>query len=284
MKNIAIITNLSRDPQFKHTNCICDLLKKYAKIFLMDECRGKIESDADITYGYIWDKTDMIITLGGDGTILHIAPDAAEKNIPVLAINLGHLGFLTQIEEENIEEGIKKLIDGDYDIYSRSMVKADVIRDDKCIHTFHALNDIVIARASLSRLLNLKLSINGDEIDTFHSDGMIISTPTGSTAYALSAGGPVLDPTLDATLVLPICPHSMRTRPMVLPSKHNICIEFAGDDIGDSAFVSADGKRGINLLHTDKIVITKSEHNVKMIKIKSDTFFDTLRKKFREDR
>ena len=164
------------------------------------------------------------------------------------------------------------------DVYKRQ----DVLRDGARIKSFHALNDIVVSRASFSRLLGMRTLVGDHLLDAFVADGVILSTPTGSTAYSLSAGGPILDPSLDVMLITPVCPHTMHTRPMVLPLSGTVAVELESGHDYENAFVSADGRHGLTLLPGDKVCASKSEYTTKLIKISDKTFYDTIRQKLNE--
>jgi len=284
MKKIVIIPNTSKDPDYQYTNVVIGLLMSRADI-RMSNAHARIgEHDKRITFcdeQSLFSGADMAITLGGDGTLLSAATAVSLHNIPILGINLGRLGFLAEIEPDDIAYYIRKLFDGEYHIENRIMLQADVMRNGESIVQFHALNDIVVSRASLSRLLNIKLLVDGHILDAFYSDGVILSTPTGSTAYSLSAGGPILDPSLDALLMTPICPHTMHARSMVLPLDRVYSVTL-GEQDALSSTVTADGKTGIGLTEGDVVEIKRSPYTTKLIKIAGKTFYDTVRQKISE--
>ena len=281
MKKIVLIPNISKDPGYHYTKIVIDLLLPYADIRMSDKHSSL---DRNVTLSdeqSLFSGADMAITLGGDGTLLSAAAAVSLHDIPILGINLGRLGFLAEIEPDDIAHYIGKLLNDDYHIENRIMLQADVIRNGETIAQFHALNDIVVSRASLSRLLNLKLLIDGHNLDAFYSDGVILSTPTGSTAYSLSAGGPILDPSLDAVLMTPICPHTMHARSMVLPLNrvYSVKLDVHG---APSSTVTADGKTGIGLMEGDTVTVKRSPYTTKLIKITGKSFYDTVRQKISE--
>ena len=282
MKNIILIPNVARDKDYKYTKKIINIIGSHANVFLSKE-HSDIGSGASfIDNDKLFCSGDVVIALGGDGTILTAVSEVSRHNLPILGINLGRLGFLAEIEPDCMSHAIEQLLTGQYKIEERIMIKADIHREGKVIKTFHALNDIVVARAAFSRLLGLRSSIDSHLLDSFVADGVILATSTGSTAYSLSAGGPILDPSLEAMIITPVCPHTMHTRPMVVPFSKELIIELEPGHDDEGAFVSADGKRGINLKPNDKVVASKSPFITKLIKITDTTFYDTIRQKINE--
>ncbi len=282
MKNIALIPNSDRDKNYKYTKELINIIGSRAKVLLS---KKHTDIGEDVCYAddkELFIKADIAIALGGDGTILAVANEALGYDVPVLGINLGHLGFLAEIEPSDMEYAVTRLLSDNFKIENRVMIRADIYRDAKSIQTFHALNDIVVARASFSRILRLRTTIDNHLLDSFAADGVILSTPTGSTGYSLSAGGPIIDPSLEAMLITPVCPHTMRTRPMAVPLAKELMVELEEGYDDEGAFVSADGKQGINLAPGDVVRASKSEYTMKLIKITDATFYDTIRQKLNE--
>lgn len=274
--NIVMIPNPEKDPGYLHTKQVIRILAGRADIFIED-IHPSLESALSLPASQLYKKADIAIALGGDGTMLAAAAEVSLYGIPILGINIGHLGFLAEIEPQNMEPYLERLLASDYHIEKRMMLQANVIHENRTIQTFHALNDIVVSRASFSRLLNLKTRYDGHLLDSFVADGVILSTPTGSTAYSLSAGGPILDPSLDVILITPICPHTMHARSMVLPLGQPISVEIGEQD--HDSFVTADGKQGVSMSEGDRVTITKSNYCTKLIKLTDTTFYDTIRQK-----
>lgn len=282
MMNIVIIPNEARDKDYKYTKELINIIDGRANI-LMEKKHASIGMGVGyVDEAEILEKSDAAIALGGDGTILSAAKALARYDVPVLGINLGHLGFLAEVEPAHMQEAVDSLIDGKYDIENRAMIKAKVLRAGEIIGEFHALNDIVVSRATFSRLLGLKTSIGTHVLDSFVADGVILSTPTGSTAYSLSAGGPILDPSLEVMLINPVCPHTMHTRPMVVPLDSEVSVELEKGQYNEDAFVSADGTQGVKLMEGDIVYATKSRYFTKLIKITNQTFYDTVHLKLSE--
>lgn len=216
---------------------------------------------------------DLAIVIGGDGTLISVGRFYAQYDVSVFGINVGRLGFLAQLQLNEVQEGIRKLMNGEYQIDERLMLTAS---DEKNKFSFNALNDIVIKGGEMARTERLYLYIDGELVCDYLADGLIISTPTGSTAYTLSAGGPIVVPGLDVIVIVPICPHSLNVRPLVVPSSEKISVKLGGGD--DSVFVTADGQKNFKLKQGSVVNIEKNEHDAKLVLIK-DNFYSVLKEK-----
>lgn len=224
-------------------------------------------------------EADVLIVFGGDGSILGIARDFAQYDIPILGVNLGRLGFLTEAETEDLPEVIDAIIANNYATEERMMLEAQWIRDGVIQDSWFALNDIGIAKGSYSRMITCQVILQNKILNTYFGDGLIVSTPTGSTAYSISAGGPILAPHMSALLLTPVCPHSLTARPIVLSGDEEITIKVSAthQEIG----ISIDGQIGHQLKVYDEIRIKKAPCTTKLIKWKQDgNFFDVVRDKF----
>lgn len=221
---------------------------------------------------------DLAVVIGGDGTLLHVARRMAEMNIPVAGVNLGRLGFLTDIPQSNMLEEIDEILAGNFDTEDRLMIKVEVIRNGKIVYKENALNDVVIGRHSLEKLINWDANVNGQFVTSARSDGVILSTPTGSTAYALSAGGAIIHPGTDVISLVPVSPHTLSNRPITLPADSLVEITI-NNSTENCAHVSADGLVGCNLVGDETIKITRSQHSAKLVHNKSYNYFATLRAK-----
>ena len=220
--------------------------------------------------------SDGLIVLGGDGTLLGAARLATMNSIPLLGINLGSLGFITEVAFDELEQSLDKLAAGDYSIEERMMVnlKNGGAKEDGS-HT--ALNEIVFSRKSTTKMIELSISVNGHHVSAYRADGLIISTPTGSTAYALSAGGPILYPLLDSLLICPICTHTLTNRPIVIPSDSVIELDFAARQEG--LIATLDGQVYVDINENDHITVRRSNMVTRFIKVPDRTHYDTLRSK-----
>jgi len=234
-------------------------------------------SDLGIDFNVIPKHADVIFVLGGDGTLLGIARQFAPYNIPILGINVGNMGFLTEAEPEDLEETIDKVIEGKYFIQNRMMLEAQVLRDGKLLKQFIALNEVGIAKGAFSRMIEVFMYIEDKFLASYKGDGLIIATPTGSTAYSLSAGGPIVSPDIDLMLLTPICPHSLNMRPMVVSAQNTIRtkLQATHNDIG----LTIDGQLGFKLELDDVIILSKSKHHAKLIRWPEYNFFEVVRRK-----
>src|SRR4030095_7987297 len=188
-------------------------------------------------------KADLIISLGGDGTLLNIAPLVERPEVPILGVNLGALGFITEVAVDELESVLSKNLSGDYEVEKRMTLEVRVLGKNGRPHKFRVLNDVVIAKGARSRIIDLETYIGKDYLCTYRADGLIVSTPTGSTAYSLAAAGPILEPTLGAIVLAPICPHTLTHRPIVVPS--NAVIRVTLRSFGDTVVFIPDGQQGI---------------------------------------
>ncbi len=224
------------------------------------------------------DKLDLAIVIGGDGTMLHVARLFASNNVPIVGINLGTLGFLTDICVSDMQGSIKSILQGKYEIEERLMLKMEVENQGKIIHSDIAFNEFVIGRDTHAKLLHWQCFVNGRFLTRSRSDGVIVSTPTGSTAYSLAAGGPILQPGLDTVVIVPISPHTLSNRPIVLSSES--LIEFKLDEVNIKySHISADGLISYQPEEDDIIRIKKGKHRVKMVKPLDHDYYATLRSK-----
>ena len=224
-------------------------------------------------------QVDMILVLGGDGTLLAAARVIDKKKIPILAINLGALGFLTGTALEEMYTSLEDVLAGKAKRQRRAQMQADVIRAGETISHFRALNDVVLNKAAIARILDFDVLIDGGYAASYRADGLIFSTPTGSTAYSLAAGGPVVEPSVDALLITPICAHTLSNRPLVVPD--SVTIEATIKTPRESVFLTVDGQVGVALRTDDTVRVSKSEYSVELIVPPRQTYFDVLRQKLK---
>lgn len=230
-------------------------------------------------------RLDAGLVLGGDGAFLREGRRLAEAGVPMLGINFGRLGFLTEIEPETVDFAIDRLLQGDYRIETRLMLRARVVRNQLVRASYYAINDIVVARGTLARTVHCRLFIDGSFIGVYSGDGMIVATPTGSTAYSLSAGGPILHPGLDALVVTPICPHTLGSRSIVTSPEDEVMIRF--DEPDEELLLTIDGQFGERLIPGDEIYFDRAPQHAKLIRLEARSFYDVLRnrlaRKFSDD-
>lgn len=222
---------------------------------------------------------EMIIVLGGDGTLLSVARQVWNKNIPILGVNLGGLGFLTEITLDELYRVLERVIQDDFEINEREVLNAAVIRRGEPIAEFTVLNDAVINKGALARIIDLETTINGEYLSTFRSDGLIISTPTGSTAYNLSAGGPIVYPSLHTIIITPICPHTLTIRPIIIPD--DVKIRATLKSRSEEVLLTLDGQQGFTLEFEDVLEVKKAEGRILLIKSPYRHYFQLLREKLK---
>ncbi|UCG67520.1 MAG: NAD(+)/NADH kinase [Deltaproteobacteria bacterium] len=230
-------------------------------------------------YTSIPDTVDLVVVLGGDGTLLGAARKVGRYGLPILGVNLGGLGFLTEIPLEMLYKDIEKVITGQVTVEPRLMLQASVLRNTEEECRFSVLNDVVINKGALARIIDLRVSIDGHFLTTFRSDGLIISTPTGSTSYNLSAGGPILYPDLEALILTPICPFTLTHRPIIVPDTSVIEVQMGKHN--EEVILTFDGQVGFDLMAHDRVIISKSEKKLKLIKSPDQDYYDILRTKLK---
>lgn len=227
--------------------------------------------------GELASNVDLILALGGDGTILHTARLVGPAETPILGVRLGGLGFLAEVYIDEIYDRMYRLIDGNYHVEKRMTIAAEVHRHNE-IHHYFALNDFVINKSRPLRMLkNIRVTVDGGYLNTYSADGLIVSSPTGSTAYSLSVQGPIVIPTLDAMVINPISPHSLTARPVVISSESRVTIEFEQEL--DDLIMSADGQIEVDIDHESIIHVTRGKHSINLLVWRERTFFDVLRRK-----
>ncbi len=224
-------------------------------------------------------EVDLLVSLGGDGTLLSIARASGSRRVPILGVNLGSLGFLTEVNVEEMLPALETVLAGNAKVVSRMRLEVQAWRDGEELGRFMALNDAVISKTALSRMIDLETLAGGETVTIYHADGLIVSTPTGSTAYSLSAGGPLLLPGLEAIVLTPICPHSLTQRPLVLPVESEI--EVVVHTRGGEATITMDGQEGMDLWDGDRVAMRRSPHPVDIIASPLRTRFQILRAKLR---
>lgn len=280
MKKAALIINLDKKEAFTVAKRAIKWFEAREKDYLIEKQAAfqlsKTDKGAD--YQQIKNKADYIIIIGGDGTFLHSSHHFIGSDIPLLGINVGHLGFLTDVETEELTKVLEMINNNNYDIEKRMMLKIDHYRNAKKIESNYALNDYVINRNPESHMLEIQLFINKELVNKFRGDGLIIATPTGSTAYSLSAGGPIINPhEIKAILVNPICPHHLHLRPMVISEQEKIRIKVDSD--GRSVKGCADGRGQNEIVPGDEIYITGADKELSIIKLPDRTFYTIIKEK-----
>ncbi|MGH9558778.1 MAG: NAD(+)/NADH kinase, partial [Bryobacteraceae bacterium] len=221
----------------------------------------------------------LVIVLGGDGTLLSAARAIGGRGIPLFAVNLGGLGFLTAITVDELYPQLERALDGELRIAHRRMLNCELWRDGAMLASYDALNDMVLTKAEIARMIDLELQIDGRFVCVYKADGLIVSTPTGSTAYSLSAGGPIMFPTVAALAVTPICPHALTQRPVILDDQSVIQVVNLSDN--ESTYLTIDGQVGELLKMGDSVVCKRSRHSIGLVSPPETAFFDVLREKLK---
>ncbi len=288
MDKFYIITNSEKDKNLETTRMIHDYLIARGKECTVREYQGrrKISEKGCGRYtdpSWIPEGTDCILVLGGDGTLIQAARDTVNRNIPLLGINLGTLGYLAEIEKSGVEEALDSLILEDYTIEPRMMLEGTVHRENGEPVCDIALNDIVINRAGALRVVDYEVWVNGEPLNRYSADGVIVSTPTGSTGYSLSAGGPIVSPMASMIVVTPICPHTLTARSIVLSGKDQVTLRLGPGRRANSeeAFVTFDGEVSVPITTGDYVEIKKSLKTVNIVKLSKISFVEVLRNKMR---
>ena len=272
---VALVPNIEKDRECKVTREAVDrLIRSGAEVYMTEGgFDAKIVSEEEM-----FSICDIVVTVGGDGTIIRYAKKAALHGKSVLGINAGRLGFLAQVEKDDLDL-LDRLVSGNYTVSPRFMLKAVVFEKGEKIAEGLALNDAIITSGGIARLIDIEVNIERDTI-CYRSDGLIVSTPTGSTAYSMSAGGPIIDPDVRCFAVTPICSHSLTARPMIIGENTKLRLRLPNDS-EEKAVFSLDGKYLCNLDKNIEIEITKSEYDAKLISLGGNTIYNTLSKKFR---
>ncbi|CUH94289.1 putative inorganic polyphosphate/ATP-NAD kinase [Propionispora sp. 2/2-37] len=282
MQTFAIFPNLKKKNIDTILGWIIEYLQQRQVRVLLP---GSIASQTgynDLAYSFSTESSENItlaITLGGDGTLLSTARQMAPLNIPICGVNMGQLGFLTEVELPELSVAFDKLIAGDYRQEHHLMLDAFVIRGKKTFYVSSALNDVVVTRGGFSRMIRLNLYVNNELTTNYAADGLIIATPTGSTGYSLSAGGPIVNPNLDVILVTPICPHTLNARSLVVADHEEILIKL--QSVSEDMVLTVDGQTIYNLTPGDQIIAKRSSHSASFIQFKDQNYYGKLRTKLR---
>ena len=276
---IAVVPNQSKFENDTLVRTVSQQLAQLGAHVRVVCAEGNLPSVAQLTEALT--GCDMAIAVGGDGTIVHVAKAAAAADCPVLGINGGRLGFLAGLEADELEM-LPALLSGEYAVDERSLLQVTVHTSSGEVVRY-AMNEAVISRGGLSRLVDVVVHADGAEVLSCRGDGVIIATPTGSTAYSLSAGGPVVDPSVDCVLLTPVCPHSLDSRPRIWPAHVTLTAEAVAAD-GDPAYVTVDGEENIPLAPHDIVTIRRAEKTVRLVQLRRDTFYQRLRRKLSDRR
>ncbi|SNR75219.1 NAD(+)/NADH kinase [Desulfurobacterium atlanticum] len=282
-KNIGVISNPTKKDAHKGVEKVISILIKNGvtvwteeetAVLLPENLRKKVKV---IDRTCLPDKIEIMIVLGGDGTFLNVARLIDKKPVPLLGVNFGTLGFLTELSMDEIEKSIEKLLTGKFIVENRPVIRVKLTRKNGHIAIYRCVNEVVIKRDTLARIIEVELKANGKFVSVFRGDGLIVATPTGSTAYSLSAGGPIIMPTLSAMLITPICPHTLTMRPLVIDG--NIVLTAQLKTTSETVMVIFDGQEGIELRKGDRLDIAKSPYDLLILRDPDKSYYQTLREK-----
>ena len=283
MKKFALLTNYSKDKRLVYTRMIKTYITENGGSYWIPRYISEPDKDGDQRYDFSDMPGDIecVLVLGGDGTLLQAARELLQRHIPLLGINLGTLGFLTSAEKSELPKCLDSVLDDSCSIDERMMLEGVAYHGSEKIQMNIALNDVIIARAGFSRLVELKIYVNGELLSIYNAVGIIVSTPTGSTGYSLSAGGPIIFPQTDVIVITPICPHSLQARSLVVSGEDRIMIEIGRrrKTQREEAMVTFDGRSAQELETGDRIEIYKAQETTQLIRLKGRSFYQVLQNK-----
>lgn len=285
MKNLLLTPNPYRDTNFKTLRAAMQILRNagfQVKVCLPFDVDHSYELPRDIHFSRLdreIQNAEMVVCFGGDGTILHMAKAATRKGIPLLGVNIGTMGFMAELESTELEK-LELLADGNYRLDSRMMLDVTVQRDRDIIFHDICLNDVVVTKGGIARIVHLQVNCDGVQAMDFGGDGVIVATPTGSTAYSLSAGGPIVEPEADNIIITPICAHDMVNRCIVASGKRVVTVKM-NDNARRNAYLAVDGGKAVRLNVGDVATIRKSRLETKLVRLKDRSFYDVVNAKFR---
>ncbi|MGH7182472.1 MAG: NAD(+)/NADH kinase [Nitrospiraceae bacterium] len=279
-KNIGILTK-PKFPEVKNTlqdvvtwlrTRSIDVMLDATSVHLLGEQGGAQDNQ-------LASKAEVLLVLGGDGTMLNAARLAGERGIPILGVNMGGLGFLTEVRLENLYPSLERVFANDFVLDERLMLRTHIHGRGETVAAGVVLNDVVISKGTVARMIELKIAIQGQFVTNLRGDGLIVSSPTGSTAYSLSAGGPIIDPAVQSLILTPICPHTLTHRPLIVPGNAEIEVTLTSKDAGSMA--TLDGQVGVAITQGDRVVIQTSEHRTRLIRFPESNYYDVLREKLK---
>ena len=276
----GILGNFNKEEFYEIFNDLCLFLsdKDNIDFYLLENQNldhGKILFKKSVVdFNFIKNNSDVIISIGGDGTIISTLRKLIKTNLPVLGLHIGGLGFLAECNKDSYKDRVNDIIEKKYYVENRMLIEVE--SDSK---KFHSINEVVVNRGKLGRTIKINVSIDNKYVNTYESDGLIFSTPTGSTAYSLSAGGPIVSPELELIIITPICPHTLSMRPLIVPSNEEICISFDKDSKDYLLSLNIDGQIQEMVEGDSKVIIKKSEYVSKIIKFTNHDYYKTLRSK-----
>lgn len=280
MMKVGFVTNPDKDPNMVYTKELVEWVRDNGCKALIADPVGELKNEESVNAEYIYGNADFVVVLGGDGTILRVARHAAKFDVPIQGINIGTLGYLADVERNDAKWAIRNVIEGKYYTDRRMMLEAYIERDGAERVAGIALNEVYVTNSVFSRVIQLRLEINDDYLSSYRADGIIVSTPTGSTAYNLSAGGPILKPDTDLIAITHVCPHSLTARPFVVSGNDVMRIQV--ESTVSNVVLNMDGQEIIPLMKDDVVIVRKSKYVTKTIRTTDMSFYDVLRNKMFE--
>lgn len=278
-KTVHVVCKRAKEDAIRIAGELCKTFENTLNILVEEETARKLGYDKTFEMEHVGEGADLIIVLGGDGTLLNVSRHGKRKEVPILGVNLGGLGFLTETSVEELPATLAKVLKGDFGISKRIMLDVSVKREGDSIFSITLLNDAVITKDALARIIDIETYVNNEYLTTYKADGLILSTPTGSTGYSLAAGGPLLYPSLSNIIVTPICPHTLTNRPIILPENVEVRAQLKSKE--EKVVLTIDGQVGFPLQYDDEVTIKKSSHTVNLIKSSSRGYFEILRTKLK---
>ena len=279
-KSIGILTK-PKFPEVKNTlhDVVSWLRARNIGVILDATSANLLGEEGGSQENQLGSKADVLLVLGGDGTMLNAARIAGERGIPILGVNMGGLGFLTEVRLENLYPSLDRVFANDFVLDERLMLRTHIRRHGEIVAQGVVLNDVVISKGTVARMIELKIAIQGRFVTNLRGDGLIVSSPTGSTAYSLSAGGPIIDPAVQSLILTPICPHTLTHRPLIVPSNTEIDVTLTSKD--DGSMATLDGQVGVAITQGDTVVIQTAEHRTRLIRFPESNYYDVLREKLK---
>lgn len=279
-KSIGILTK-PKFPEVKATvHTVVNWLRdRKIDVILDNTSAALLNEGGGVQKTQLAQKADVLLILGGDGTMLNAARLAGERGIPILGVNMGGLGFLTEVRLEHLYPSLERVFANEYVLDERLMIGSHIHRHGETVAQGVVLNDVVVSKGILARMIELRIAIQGQFVTNLRGDGLIISTPTGSTAYSLSAGGPIISPAVRALILAPICPHTLTHRPLIVPDDVEIEVTLTSKDEG--AMATLDGQVGVALTQGDIVLLRVSEHRTRLIRFPESSYYGVLREKLK---
>ncbi|MGH7804645.1 MAG: NAD(+)/NADH kinase [Candidatus Binatia bacterium] len=280
MRTIGLVAKLGpREPVALARKIVDWLEVRKRKVVLEKSTAERLGRKDGLERAAMLQKADLVVVLGGDGTLLGVGRLAGKKDVPILGVNLGGLGFLTAVRPDEVFRALERVLAGDFEVEHRSKLDVRVLRGSRTEARFQALNDVVINKGALARIIELSALVDGEPLCSYRADGLIVSTPTGSTAYALSAGGPIVEPSVGVLLLTPICPHTLTNRPLVLSDRARVEIEIIATH--SDIVLTVDGQEGMSLAPGDRVELKRASAGASLVRLPPRTYFEVLRTKLR---